>query len=191
MKKSELREVEAKWLADGMKRRGISNSALHSAVVSEGFEGKENNITMWRTARAPIPNEWLHAVVKAVEPEDYEQVVVAFYARRFPFLRPYLKEGKPIEIEVEQDRTEAPTNIYYYPTSGKFAGQRFVPHKNRSGKYHGGVSRYSQDLELFETLDEVWERLQTGDDFKLRMSPESGGGPPSLVATSSLVFEYE
>lgn len=192
--KEEIRNREAKWLIQAMNRSGLSNADLHERLGRAGFEGGENNVTMWKTARTAIPHEWLIEVIKSVSEGDPESTIIAMYSRRFPYLRPYFKECALDEIlnsERDKGREErTPREISFYPKRGNKKGEKHVPHKNRNGKYQGGVSRFSKDIEEFDSLADLWAQLQSNPDFKVRMSPEDRSGPPSLIKRDSLVLDW-
>lgn len=94
----------------------------------------------------------------------------------------FQKSGKEVKV---------PERIYYVAKRGNLKGERFVLHRNRKGKYQGGVSRFRRDIEEFDSIEGVWMRLKSDPDFKLRMSPEKSSGPPSLISRDSIVFEWK
>lgn len=192
MSQQKIREKEAEWLRSAMNRRGLSNSDIHAALKSVGFEGQESNVTMWKTGRTAIPNEWLVEIIKAVAWEDPESLIIEMYSRRLPYLKPYFKKVKKRRLDQNYGNVSGserpPTKITFFPKHGKNKGIRHVPHTNRHGKFQGGVSRFARDIEEFDSISALWNRIQSDPDFKVRMSPEDRSGPPSLVRRESLVI---
>ena len=194
LRADEFRELESAWMTEQMKCLGMSNSRLHEKLVAVGFNGRVNNITMWKTARTSIPHEWLSDVIRILASNDPEPLIVAMYSNRFPYLRPYFKKVEKVFLDLKSDSAQDPDNVpkglYYIPKSGIHQGIRFLPHRNRKGFFQGGVSRFSKDIEEFESFEALWHRISANPEFKVRMAPEDKITPPSLIRKDSLVIEW-
>ena len=190
----EIRELESAWMTEQMKCLGMSNSRLHERLVAVGFTGRVNNITMWKTSRTSIPHEWLVDVVRLLASDEPEPLIVEMYSKRFPYLRPYFKDVEKVVLDLSSDSARdsdnLPQGIYYIPKSGIHQGIRFVPHRNRKGFFQGGISRFSKDIEEFESFEALWHRISVDPEFKVRMAPEDKRTPPSLIRKDSLVIEW-
>lgn len=197
-----LREAEADWLKNQMNLQGISNLELHQRLGKAGFQGRPNNISMWTTARTSIPNEWLGVLATILCPDAAERRAIDMFSDRMPYLRPLFKSVEPTADEPTRNRltphaephpsladANSPAEIYYIAKRGKLKGKMFVPHRNRNGKFQGGYSRFKKDIEEFDSLADLSARLRSNPEFKIRMSPTDTIGPPSLIASDSLVFE--
>lgn len=202
--RKDIREAEAAWVKEQMNRHGMSNAEVHDRLSQAGFEGQANNVTMWITARTSIPAEWFIELIRIFSPEEESRLVPEMLSQRMPYLRPYLQIPNAVPGEAadsakpsvdrsslaEQNR-RTPSAIYYVARVGRHKGGRFVPHKNRKGNYQGGISRFSRDIEEFESLQDLWKRLSTDSDFKVRMAPQQGSGPASLISRDSMIIEWD
>lgn len=74
----------------------------------------------------------------------------------------------------------------YTVSRDKMAGQVLVPHRNKEGRYIVSKTRFQEDQEYPETLEQVLSYLQRG--YKLRMSPRDFPGPASLINLASITL---
>jgi len=172
-----------------MNKAGTSNQALAMELTRQGWTGTVNNISNWRNALAPIPDEVLPLLVRAFgsDPElDGLGEVVAFLVRRSPWLKPYLKSAPASDAGSEPTRG-ARLEPVYYGKRGKYQGKRFVLYQDAQGHYVAGRTRFEQDKRLFKRKDELIRAMKADRELRVRMVPEMGA-PPSLIHQDSLVW---
>jgi hypothetical protein len=189
----DTREVEAAWLRAEMNKTGHSNQALFLELSRQGWTGTVNNLSNWRNGLASIPDEVVPLLVRAFDRDPEKEGlfdVVAFLARRYPWLRPYLKTSA-LPPESRPDTAKgARTEPVYYGKRGNFQGRRFVLYQDMAGSYVAGRTRFEDDKQLFSRKDDLIRALKADPELRVRMVPENAkGAPPSLIHQRSLVWE--
>jgi hypothetical protein len=185
---------EAEWLVERMNVAGLGNTALHESLQKSGWHGQPNNIANWRSGASRIPSPLISLIIKAtgLDPETGEgkAEVIGFFRNRYPFLGPYLQDTRVAKSRKSsglEARTPMPV---YYARHGALQGKRFVPHRNRDGRFVAGTSRFEKDQATFTTLEELVEALNANPDLKVRMAcEECDSAPPSLIRQRSLAWE--
>lgn len=186
-----IRNEEASWLQEAMNRSGTGNLKLHQKLEDVGFDGFPNNISMWRKAKTQIPDRWAPDVCKLLFPESADTEIVNFLRRRHPEFSEYinLKSGaEKISENLKQPTLNKLMKITYIPKNGTHRGVKFIPFVNKLGKYQGGVDRFKESIEEFNSIQELLGRLNANDDFKVRMMhPDNPAVAPSLIKKDSLI----
>lgn len=199
MANKELREQEAIWLREQMKAAGIGNKELHERLESRGGSGQLNSIAQWRSGIVPIPDRVVPLLAEILSADqgggDWHDQVVAIFARRQPYLRPYLrapgsmKSTTAIALPVPPTPTSKKRPVYI-PKGGELKGVRHVPFKDANGHYIAGHSRYKEDKKAFRTIAELVEALANDPKLHVRVIAEGmPGAKPSLVRQESLIWE--
>jgi hypothetical protein len=185
---------EAQWLVERMNSAGVGNTGLHESLQYSGWNGGPNNIANWRNGTSRIPSRLVPLIVKAtgLDPEigEGKAEVIRFYRNRYPFLEPYMQQVAEVKPpKREHTKAGTPTPVYY-ARHGSLQGKRFLPHRNRDGRFVAGTSRFEKDQVTFATLWELVEALRANPDLKVRMACEGDeSAPPSLITQRSLAWE--
>jgi hypothetical protein len=189
----DVRETEAEWLRDEMNKAGHSNQALFLELTRQGWTGTVNNLSNWRNGLAPIPDEVVPLLVRAFDRDPEKEGladVVGFLARRYSWLKPYLKTLDAIPAARTESTRGARQEPVYYGKRGNFQGQRFVLYQDMAGNYVAGRTRFEDDKQLFSRKDDLVRALKADPELRVRMVPENvKGAPPSLIHQRSLVWE--
>lgn len=194
-----LRSEEAAWLRDRMNQVGVGNTELRERLREHGWTGQLNNISLWRSGAIQVPDRvvpWLaEALSEDASTGDWHEHVVAIFARRQPYLAPYLSApGKRKAGALAVLPTPSAPSSYrrpvYIPKSGELRGVRHVPYKDAEGNYIAGRSRYKEDKKSFRTLPDLLHALARDPKLHVRViAEEMPGAKPSLVRQESLVWE--
>lgn len=187
--KTEIRKLEADWLVEAMRSAMMNNTRLFLKLQDAGFDGKINNLTMWKGGHTPIPNEWIVPICQALFPHTWRLEATNFVARRFPGFEPLLTVDAPplSREEATKPKPSATTieSISYKASRGAYAGDRYEPAVNKFGQYIVSPDRYAANQLYFDSLDDVVDALRRDSDLKIRMRPVAGG-PASLIKQDSL-----
>jgi hypothetical protein len=188
-----VRPIEAEWLRNEMNKAGCSNQALFVKLSEQQWPGTVNNISNWRSGLASIPDEVIPMLVRALgrDPEgEALDDVVRFYARRYEWLRPYLRPTSDSALGSPDTRKASELEPVYYGKRGNFQGQRFVLYQDSKGQFVAGETRFEADKRVFSNKEELVRALRAEPELRVRMVPEGvPGAPPSLIHQRSLVWE--
>jgi hypothetical protein len=189
-----VRDVEREWLTQKLLRAGRSNQALADELQRLGWIGTVNNISNWKSGLAAIPDPVVPMLVRALgrnpEGEGLAEVV-GFFSRRYPWLRPFLKEADAEGDKALQTPSSEAAMPVYWGREGAYKGMRFVPYVDGKGQYVAGRSRFKEDKVNFNTREELVEALKDDPELRVRMVPDGvRGAPPSLIHQRSLVWEH-